>query len=138
MNRLKLVKIIDLYDQKVDDKRREKLSSMIVKDPLSKNLPYAEDVVKDFLEGKIDHSETILCLVKVEDQYSSPVYNRPEEIDLNKCEQHLYYQGGFSHRLAGTQSAWFRPSGHIVNTQGGHRTTKKYAVTLDPESRVLI
>ncbi len=138
MNRLKLVKIIDLYDQKVDDKRREKLSSMVVKDQLPKNLPNAEDVVKKFLFGEIDHSETIICLAKAEDLYSSPIYNRPEEIDLNKCEQHLYYQGGFSHRLAGTQSAWFRPSGHIVNTQGGHRTTKKYAVTLDPDSRVLI
>ena len=138
MNRLKLVKIIDLYNQKVDDKRREKLSSMVVTDSLPKNLPNAEDVVKKFLAGEIDPSETIYCLAKVEDLYSSPIYNRPEEIDLNKCEQHLYYQGGFSHRLAGSQSAWFRPSGHLVNTQGGHRTTKKYAVTLEGETRVLI
>ena len=136
-NRMKLVSIIDSYDKRVDDKRRERLSRLQVIGSLP-DVPKLEDLVKEYLTNPdFDWRKTYICSVRGKDQYGSPIYNRTELIDLNKCEQHANEKGGYSYEAANTGSGFVRPNGYFVNTQSGHRTTLLFAVTLDGEERSL-
>ena len=136
-NRMKLVSIIDSYDKRVDDKRRERLSRLQVIGSLP-DVPKLEDLVKEYLTNPdFDWRKTYICSVRGKDQYGSPIYNRTELIDLNKCEQHANEKKGYSYEAANTGSGFVRPNGCFVNTQSGHRTTLLFAVTLDGEERSL-
>lgn len=136
-NRMKLVSIIDSYDKRVDDKRRERLSRLQVIGSLP-DVPKLEDLVKEYLTNPdFDWRKTYICSVRGKDQYGSPIYNRTELIDLNKCEQHANEKKGYSYEAANTGSGFVRPNGYFVNTQSGHRTTLLFAVTLDGEERSL-
>lgn len=136
-NRMKLVSIIDSYNKRVDDKRRERLSRLQVIGSLP-DVPKLEDLVKEYLTNPdFDWRKTYICSVRGKDQYGSPIYNRTELIDLNKCEQHANEKQGYSYEAANTGSGFVRPNGYFVNTQSGHRTTLLFAVTLDGEERSL-
>ena len=136
-NRMKLVSIIDSYNKRVDDKRRERLSRLQVIGSLP-DVPKLEDLVKEYLTNPdFDWRKTYICSVRGKDQYGSPIYNRTELIDLNKCEQHANEKKGYSYEAANTGSGFVRPNGYFVNTQSGHRTTLLFAVTLDGEERSL-
>ena len=136
-NRMKLVSIIDSYNKRVDDKRRERLSRLQVIGSLP-DVPKLEDLVKEYLTNPdFDWRKTYICSVRGKDQYGSPIYNRTKDIDLNKCEQHANEKGGYSYEAANTGSGFVRPNGYFVNTQSGHRTTLLFAVTLDGEERSL-
>ena len=136
-NRMKLVSIIDSYNKRVDDKRRERLSRLQVIGSLP-DVPKLEDLVKEYLTNPdFDWRKTYICSVRGKDQYGSPIYNRTELIDLNKCEQHANEKEGYSYEAANTGSGFVRPNGYFVNTQSGHRTTLLFAVTLDGEERSL-
>ena len=136
-NRMKLVSIIDSYNKRVDDKRRERLSRLQVIGSLP-DVPKLEDLVKEYLTNPdFDWRKTYICSVRGKDQYGSPIYNRTELIDLNKCEQHANEKKGYSYEAANTGSGFVRPNGYFVNTQSGHRATLLFAVTLDGEERSL-
>ena len=136
-NRMKLVSIIDSYNNRVDDKRRVRLSQLQVIGSLP-DVPKLEDLVKEYLTNpNFDWRKTYICSVRGKDQYGSPIYNRTELIDLNKCEQHANEKGGYSYEAANTGSGFVRPNGYFANTQSGHRTTLLFAVTLDGEERSL-
>lgn len=138
-NLMKLVKIIDLYEDRVNENRKNKLSGF----PITGSIPFGthllEDLVKEYLtNSNFNWRASYVCAVKANDIYSSPVYNRPFEIDLNRCEKYVEEEGSFSYVLAGTGSGYVRPNGKFVSTQGGHRTTEAYAVSLNPEVRLLV
>ena len=134
---MKLVSIIDSYDSRVDDKRRDRLSRLQTIGSLP-DVPKLEDLVKEYLTNpNFDWRKTYICSVRGKDQYGSPIYNRTKDIDLNKCEQHANEKGGYSYEAANTGSGFVRPNGYFVNTQSGHRTTLLFAVTLDGEERSL-
>ena len=138
-NLMKLVKIIDLYEDRVSENRKNKLSSF----PITGSIPFGvhllEDLVKEYITNpNFNWRESYVCAVKAKNIYSSPVYNRPFEIDLNRCERYVEEEGSFSYILAGTGSGYVRPNGEFVSTQGGHRTTEGYAVSLNPEVELLV
>ena len=136
-NLMKLVSIIDSYDKRVDDKRRVRLSQLKVIGSLP-DVPKLEDLVKEYLTNPdFDWRKTYICSVRGKDQYGSPIYNRTELIDLNKCEQHANEKKRYSYEAANTGSGFVRPNGYFANTQSGHRTTLLFAVTLDGEKRSL-
>ena len=134
---MKLVSIIDSYENRVDDKRRERLSNLHVIGSLP-NVPKLEDLIKEYITNpEFNWRKSYVCSVRVKDQSGSPVYNRTELIDLNKCEQHADQKDGYSYEAANTGSCFVRPNGLVVNTQSGHRNTLLYAVTLNPDARSL-
>ena len=138
-NLMKLVKIIDLYEKRVDEKRRVKLSGFPITGSLPLHIPNLEDLVKEYITNPdFDWRKSYVCAAMADDTYSSPLYNRPNEIDLNRCEKYVEEEGSFSYTLAGTGSGYVRPNGTFVSTQGGHRTTEAYAVTLNPKVRLLV
>ena len=137
INQMKLVSIIDSYENRVDDKRRERLSNLHVIGSLP-NVPKLEDLIKEYITNpEFNWRKSYVCSVRVKDQSGSPVYNRTELIDLNKCEQHADQKDGYSYEAANTGSCFVRPNGLVVNTQSGHRNTLLYAVTLNPDARSL-
>ena len=139
-NNKDLVRIIDLYEIRVDGNRKARLANLNVIGELSPGLPLAEDLIKQYLEDPWSLAgKSIICAARLSDQYGSPKYNRTEEIDLNKCEQNLGEKSGYSYQSANVGSGWVRPYGkEIANTQSGHRCTMRYAVELDPDARTVL
>ena len=139
-NNKDLVKIIDLYEIRVDGNRKARLANLNVIGEISPGLPLAEDLIKQYLEDPWSLAgKSIICAARLSDQYGSPTYNRTEEIDLNKCEQNLEEKSGYSYQSANVGSGWVRPYGkEIANTQSGHRATMRYAVELDPDARTVL
>ena len=138
-NLMKLVKIIDLYEDRVSETRKSKLSGFPITGSIPTGTHLLEDLVKEYITNpNFNWRESYVCAVKANSIYSSPVYNRPFEIDLNRCERYVEEEGSFSYVLAGTGSGYVRPNGEFVSTQGGHRTTEAYAVSLNPEVRLLV
>ena len=138
-NLMNLVKIIDLYEKRVDDKRREKLSTFPIVGSIPPNIPRLQDLVYQYKNDEnFDWRSTYVARVPANMVYSSPLYNRPYEIDLNRCERYVQDEGAFSYVLAGTGSGYVRPNGTFVSTQGGHRTTEAYAVSLNPNVELLV
>jgi len=139
-NNKDLVRIIDLYEIRVDGNRKARLANLNVIGELSPGLPLAEDLIKQYLEDPWSLAgKSIICAARLSDQYGSPTYNRTEEIDLNKCEQNLEEKNGYSYQSANVGSGWVRPYGkEIANTQSGHRATMRYAVELDPDARTVL
>ena len=133
-----LVRIIDSYNDRVDDKRHAVLSSYGVIGSADPNLPRAEDLILQYMKDPNSLSgKTITCTAPVGLQYGAPAYNRTKDIDLFKCQKNIEVKSGFSYPAAGVGSAWVRPNiEKCINTQSGHRTTKLYAVTLDPNARI--
>ena len=135
-----LVRIIDSYNDRVDDNRRAYLNSFGVIGSADPNVPRAEDLILKYMSDPVSLAgQSILCTATVGSQYGAPAYNRTKDIDLYKCEKNVEQQQGFSYKAAGVGSAWVRPNlDKCINTQSGHRTTKLYAVTLDPNARINI
>ena len=133
-----LVRIIDSYNRRVDDKRHARLSSYGVIGSADPNLPRAEDLILQYMNDPQSLAgQTIICTATVGSQYGAPAYNRTEDIDLFKCEKNVEEKQGYSYAAANVGSAWVRPNiDKCINTQSGHRTTKLYAVTLDPNARI--
>lgn len=137
-NIMQLVQIIDLYEKRVDSKRRAKLSQFSIYGTIPPNIPKLENLIYEYRNNpNFDWRSTYVAIVTADMVYSSPVYNRPKEIDLNRCEKYVEDEGAFSYILAGTGSGYVRPDGTYVTTQGGHRTTEAYAVTLNPNVELL-
>ena len=133
-----LVRIIDSYNDRVDDDRHAHLSSYGVIGSADPNLPRAEDLILQYMKDPQSLAgQTVTCTATVESQYGDPSYNRTKDIDLFRCEKNIEEKHGFSYAAAGVGSAWVRPNiEKCINTQSGHRTTMNYATTLDPNSRI--
>ena len=141
----KLLRIVDLVKSKVDDKVQEELRTKYKTiDAAPKGLPMMEDVVRDFLMGEGDYFEgdTVLCLGKLYDFWGDPTYNRPDEIDFNKCSQNIRNVDGYSNTAADVLSGYLRTNesdlGKVVLTKGNHRTSMKFLVEGSSDVRVPI
>ena len=140
-----LLRIVDLVKSKVDDRVQKELRTLFnTIDVAPKGLPLMEDVVRDFLMGEGNYSEgdTVLCLGKLYDFWGDPTYNRPDEIDFNKCAQNIRNVEGYSNTAADVLSGYLRTNerdlGKVVLTKGNHRTSMKYLVEGSSDVRVPI
>lgn len=133
-----LVSIIDSYNDRVDDDRQARLSSYGVIGSADPNLPRAEDLISQYMKDPQSLAgQTVTCTATVGSQYGDPSYNRTKDIDLFRCEKNIEEKQGFSYAAAGVGSAWVRPNiEKCINTQSGHRSTKLYAVTNNPNARI--
>ena len=98
-----LLRLVDLTTAKIDLEVIEDISNTYRSvDTSPKGLPLMEDVVRDFLMGEGNYSEgdTVLCLGKLYDFWGDPTYNRPDEIDFNKCAQNIRNVEGYSNTAA--------------------------------------
>ena len=140
-----LLRVVDLVKNKVDDKIQQELRTNYTSlDVPPKGLPFMEDVIRDFLMGEGNYSagDTVLCLGKLYDLWSDPTYNRPDEINYNRCTKNVRDVGGYSNSAADVLSAFFRTNerdiGKVVLTKGNHRTTMKFLVEGSSDVRVPI
>ena len=140
-----LLRLVDLTKAKVDLEVIEDISNTYGSvDTSPKGLPLMEDVVRDFLMGTGNYSEgdTVLCLGRLSDFWSDPTYNRPNEINYNKCLQNIRNVGGFSHNASDVVSGFLRTNerdqGKVVLTKGNHRGTMKNIVDNSVDSRLAV
>lgn len=130
-----LLCLVDLARDKVDENIKSELNNNyghVVIDEAPKDLSSMEDVVGDFLSGeKYLGGETVLCSIPISHLWSDPTYNRPDEIDYNKCAKNIRDVGGYSNNAADILSAFLRPDGTIVTTKGNHRATMRFLCGLD-------
>ena len=73
-NLMKLVKIIDIYEDKVTEKRKNKLSNFPITGSIPVGVHLLEDLVKEYMTNpNFNWRETYVCAVKAKNIYSSPV-----------------------------------------------------------------
>lgn len=130
--------IVELYDNKVDDKTKEYLSNFGSIDNVPENLPLMEEVIEKYKEGNISGNTTVICLAKVCDLYSDSTYNRIENLRYGNQKLHIGKRGGFSYNSSDTLSAYLRPNYLSVLTKGNNRASMRYACGLDLSSRVVV
>ena len=137
-----LLCLVDLARDKVDENIKSELNNNyghVVIDEAPKDLSPMKDVVGDFLSGeKYLGGETVLCSIPISHLWSDPTYNRPDEIDYNKCAKNIRDVGGYSNNAADILSAFLRPDAKIVTTKGNHRATMRYLCGLDPTKELPI
>lgn len=133
----KLLKIVDLYDSKVDDKMKYYLATFSSIDTPPQGLPLMEDVINRYKTGEIT-SGTYLVYARCGDLYTDPIYNRGDNLRYNNQKQHILKLGGFSYNAADTLSAFLRPDYTPTLTKGNNRTSMRYACGMDPNARVVV
>lgn len=132
-----LLKIVDLYDSKVDDKTKQYLSTFPCIDSPPQGLMLMEDIIQKYQTGEIS-SGTYLVLARCGDLYTDPTYNRGDNLRYSNQKQHITKIGGYSYNASDTLSAYLRPSLCAVLTKGNNRTSMRYACGMDPNSRVVV
>jgi hypothetical protein len=133
----KPLKIVDLYDSKVDDKTKYYLSTFSCIDSPPQGLMLMEDVIQKYDTGEIT-SGTYLVSARCGDLYTDLIYNRGDNLRYNNQKQHIVKLGGFSYDAADTLSVFLRPNCTPVLTKGNNRTSMRYACGMDPDSRVVV
>lgn len=133
----KLLRIVDLYDSKVDDKTKEYLSTFSSIDSPPQGLMLMEDVTKQYESGEIT-SGTYLVFARCGDLSTDPTYNRGDNLRYTNQRQHISKTGGYSYNASDTLSAYLRPTLEAVLTKGNNRTSMRYACGMDPNSRVVL
>lgn len=134
-----LVRIIDRYEQVVDDEIKEYLATTFFSvDAEPTGLPFAEDIVAKYEKGELNANQTYYCLARVRDLWSDPTYNRILQLRYSKNQDHIEKTRGFSHKAADSLSGFIRPSLKIITTKGNNRTTMRYACGRDGSLRVVI
>lgn len=133
----KLLRIVDLYDDKVDDKTKQCLSSFSCIDSPPHGLMLMEDIIKQYESGDIT-SGTYLVLARCGDLYTDTTYNRGDNLRYNNQKQHISKIGGFSYNASDTLSAYLRPDLFAVLTKGNNRTSMRYACGMDTNSRLVV
>lgn len=131
------LKIIDLYNKKVDDKMKQYLLVFSCIDSPPQGLSLMEDVIEQYQNGDIT-SGTYLVLGRCGDLYTDPIYNRGDNLRYNNQKQHIVKIGGFSYNASDTLSAYLRPNFLAVLTKGNNRTSMRYACGMDPDARVVV
>lgn len=128
-----LKNLVELYENKVDEKDKEKLQGVEILDAPPKGfLPY-EQALQVF---QPQPGDTIVALVPVKDVYGDSTYNRVDRIHYGNVASNLKKHKGFSFKSAGIISLFARPNGKLVATKGNHRVTKRYAVERNPEALI--
>jgi len=130
---MNLIKVIDAYKDKVPDVEKFELSQLGSVDSPPIGLLEFDKAVEHFNPKPGD---TIVALVKVGDIWSDPKYNRTERIHYKNISKNLRKCNGFSYKACGIISLFLRPNNQLVTTKGNHRTTKRFATTLNPDSLI--
>jgi hypothetical protein len=133
----KPLKIVDLYDIKVDDKTKQYLSTFSCIDSPPQGLILMEDVIARYRNGEIT-SGTYLVFARCGDLFTDPTYNRGDNLRYNNQKQHISKIGGFSYNASDTLSAYLRPNFIVVLTKGNNRTSMRYACGMNPDDRVIL
>lgn len=133
----KVLRIVDLYDRKVDDKTKNYLSTFSSIDAPPQGLLPMEKVIEQYECGKIT-SGTYLVLARCGDLYTDPTYNRGDNLRYTNQKQHIVKLGGFSYNAADTLSAYLRPDFTPVLTKGNNRTSMRYACGMNEDSRLVV
>tara|TARA_B100000941_G_scaffold181969_1_gene130621 strand:+ start:187 stop:1407 length:1221 start_codon:yes stop_codon:yes gene_type:complete len=131
-----------LYDNKsIDEDVREFIyTTFDILDNYPKGLPLMEDVIEDYENGiNYEDGDSVVCLARVGDLWSSPYYNRIRELRYGNQQKHLKDNGGFSYAAADTLSGYYRPNQRkVVTTKGNNRVSKLYSIVRDPDIRIPI
>jgi hypothetical protein len=135
-----LVRIVDVFDQKVKGTDRDYFSNFTVLDRCPENLPLMEDVIRDYESGNnYFDNDIVIVLARIGDLMSSPYYNRILELKYGNHRVHLANRGGFSYGSADTLSGFYRPGQKFVSvTKGNNRVSMLYGVTQDLDARIAI
>lgn len=134
-----LVRIIERYEQEVDDEVKQHIAETYsVIDAQPSDLPFAEDIVAAYERGELNANQTYYCLARVKDLWSDPTYNRILELRYNNNKQFIERTNGFSYKASDSLSGFIRPSLKIVTTKGNNRTTMRYACGRDESVRLVI
>ena len=133
----KLLRIVDLYDSKVDDKTKQYLSTFSSIDSPPQGLMLMEDVIKQYESGETT-SGTYLVFARCSDLYTDPTYNRGDNLRYTNQKQHITKTGGYSYNASDTLSVYLRPDLFAVLTKGNNRTSMRYACGMDPDTRVVV
>lgn len=133
----KVLRIVDLYDRKVDDKTKNYLSTFSSIDAPPQGLLPMEKVIEQYECGKIT-SGTYLVLARCGDLYTDPTYNRGDNLRYTNQKQHVVKLGGFSYNASDTLSAYLRPDFTPVLTKGNNRTSMRYACGMNEDSRLVV
>lgn len=128
-----LKNIIELYENKVDDKEKLKSLGMPLLDTVPKGFLLYSEAVEKF---NPQPGDTIFGLVPVKDIWGDDTYNRVNSIHYGNIAKNLKNRGGFSHKSSGAVSLFCRPNGKLVATKGNHRVTKRYAIAQDPNALI--
>ena len=132
-----LLRIVDLYDRKVDDKTKHDLSKFSSIDSPPQGLMLMENLFKQYESGEI-MSGTYLVFARCGDLYTDPTYNRGNNLRYTNQKQHIIKTGGYSYNASDTLSAYLRPTLKAVVTKGNNRASMRYACGMDPNSRVVL
>ena len=133
----KLLRIVDLYDSKVDNKTKEYLSTFSSIDSPPQGLMLMEVLIKQYESGEI-MSGTYLVFARCVDLYTDPTYNRGDNLRYTNQKQHISKTGGYSYNASDSLSAYLRPTLKVVLTKGNNRASMRYACGMDPDSRVVV
>jgi len=130
--------VVELYEDKVDDKTKEYLNDFGAIDNPPENLPLMEDVIKKYENGELSGNTTVICVARVRDLYSDSIYNRIENLRYGNQKLHIGKRGGFSYNSSDTLSAYLRPNLLAVLTKGNNRASMRYACGMNSSSRVVV
>lgn len=135
-----LVRIIDVFDDKVKGTDKEYFATFSVLDRCPQGIPLMEDVIRDYENGvNYFDNDIVIVLARVGDLYSSPYYNRILELKYGNHRVHLANRGGFSYSSADTLSGYYRPGQKkVVTSKGNNRASMLYGVTQDPDVRIVL
>ena len=126
-----LKNIVELYENKVEEKDKEKLQGTQILDAPPKGFLAYEQALEVF---QPQPGDTIVALVPVKEIYGDSTYNRVDRIHYGNVASNLKKHKGFSFKSAGIISLFARPNGKLVATKGNHRVTKRYAVDRNPDA----
>ena len=133
----RLLSLVDKYKEKVDENTQKQLATLSVLDKApTKNLPKMEDVIQAYFRGEYEGQDSVIVSGRIGEFMSDPEYNRGDALKYGNQERDLNSMGGFSYSSAGTLSAFLRPNGTVVVTQGNNRTSMLFAVTQNKDERI--
>jgi hypothetical protein len=128
-----VVKVVDAAKNRVSQKLKNTLTVLGFGEigAVDHSLPTYDQLILEFKEGrrKINPGCSYTCLIRPDQVYTDPKYNRIEEISVTKIKDNIVKYKGFVHKLAGAIQLSVRPDGegeHLfdfpITTKGNHRT----------------
>lgn len=133
----RLKNVVETFKEKVNKTTQKFLATLsIIDKPPTDNLPLMEDVIEKYYAGEYDGVDSIIVSAKIGDFMSDPEYNRIDSLRYANQERDLKALGGFSYKAAGVLSAFLRPMGIPVLSQGNNRVSMLFAVTQDENARI--
>ena len=134
----KLVKLVQLVRDRVDDVTKKILGRLKVFGSVPKDLPTLEEALSRYSRGELTSQDILIVSARIGDLLSDPTYNRGNNLRYGNQSRDLKAMGGFSHDAAGVLSGYLRPNLDVVVTQGNNRVSMLYSVTQDEDSRITL